>query len=79
MYLLEPSKPHDFTAGSRRPMEIHQAKEQEIRFAVNWFPNLRDEMVLRLAAPLSGNSVHAVLQSADGQREPRDYEFVRTK
>jgi hypothetical protein len=79
MYLLDPNKPHDFKAGSRRPMDIHQAKEREIWFAVNWFPDLHDEMVLRLTAPLSGNSVHAILQSADGKDDPRDYEFIRIK
>jgi hypothetical protein len=79
IYLLDPNKAHDFTAGSRFPMEIHQTKEREIWFAVNWFPDRHEELVLRLNTPLSSNSVHAVLQSADGKDDPRDFEFIRIK
>ena len=78
MYLLDSNKPHDFTAGERQPMQIHQTTEREIRFEAT-FAGVHDEMVLRLAKPLGGNLFHAVLQSADGQDEPRDYEFIRIK
>jgi hypothetical protein len=79
IYLLDPNKPRDFAAGMRLPMQIHQITEQEIHFDVDWSPNVHDKMVLRLAKPLGGNSVNAVLQSTDGQDEPRDYEFIRIK
>ena len=79
MYLLDPNKPHDFAAGSRRRMEIHSASDREVRFAVQWLPTQRDEMVLRLSSPLASQSVHGVLQSVDGQDEPRAYEFARTR
>jgi hypothetical protein len=79
MYLLDPNKPHDFGAGSRRRMEIHESTEREIRFAVQFLPTQRDEMVLRLVTPLTGGSVRGELQSADGQETPKVYEFVRTR
>lgn len=79
MYLLDPNKPRDFAAGSRRRMEIHQASDREIHFAVQWLPTQREELVLRLSSPLAGKSVHGVLRSADGQDEPSAYEFARTR
>ena len=79
MYVLDPNKPHDFGAGIRRPMEIHGCIEREIRFSVQFAPGPRDEMVLRLATPLTGMQVRGELQSADGQDTPRVYEFVRTR
>lgn len=79
MYLLEPGKPHDFAAGSRRRMEIHHANDREIRFAVQWLPEQREELVLSLASPLAGRAVHGVLRSADGQDQPRAYELVRAR
>jgi len=79
MYLLDPNKPHDFAAGSRRRMEIHEFTDREIRFAVQWLPTLRAEKVLRLAAPLIGSSVRGEMQSADGQDEAQVYEFTRTR
>jgi hypothetical protein len=79
MFLLDPNKPHDFTVGSRRLMEIHDASGQEIRFAVQWLPTKRDELVLRLSKPTGGTSIHGVLQSADGRDEMGAYEFALTK
>ncbi len=78
MFLLDPNKPHDFGAGSRHCMEIHDFTEKEIQFAVQWLPTERDEMVLRLTSPLSGRAVSGVLLSADGSSTPLDYEFART-
>lgn len=79
MYLLDPKKPHDFGAGSPRRMEIHQANDREIRFAVQWLATRRDEMVLRFASPLSGRSVRGTLESAEGDDPPRAYQFARVK
>jgi len=79
MFLLEPDRPQDFAAGSSRPMQIHRATDTEIHFALDWQPNVRDEMILRLSSPLQGKRVHGVLDSVDRLGTPRDYEFVRTK
>lgn len=76
MFILEPSKPHDFDAGLRLRMEIHSSTKQEIRFAVRGMP---DEMVLRLFSPLAGSSFHGELQSADGKDSPTEYEFMRIR
>ena len=79
MFLLHPDRPQDFAAGSPRPMQIHRATDTEIRFAVDWLPDVHDEMILRLTSPLQGERVHGVLESADRSDTPRDYEFVRTR
>ena len=78
LYLLDPNKPHDFSGGSRRLMEIQKATDREIRFAVQWLPTRRDEMVLVLASPLTGRSVSAVMRSQDEKSEARTYELIRT-
>ena len=79
MFLLNPDKPHDLAVGSRRLMEIHKSTEREIYFAVQWSPKQRDEMVLRLAAPLTEDSVRGELQSAGGKDTPRIYNFTRIR
>ncbi|HEV8059686.1 MAG TPA: hypothetical protein VGP68_07425 [Gemmataceae bacterium] len=79
LFLLDPNKPHDFSTGSRRRMEIQKASDREIRFAVQWLPTQRDEMLLLLSSPLAGRSVSAELRSQDGQDEARTYEFIRIK
>lgn len=79
MFLLEPDRPRDFAAGSPRLMQIHRTTETEIRFAVDWLPDVHDEMVLRLSSPLQGKRVHGVLESVDRSGAPRDYEFIRTR
>jgi hypothetical protein len=79
MFLLDPSRPKDFAAGSARPMLIRRYTDTEIRFRVDWRPDVHDEMVLRLSSPLQGHRVHGVLASADHSDTPRDYEFVRTR
>ena len=79
MFLLDPNRPKDFAAGSARPMQIHRFTDTEIRFAVDWKPDVRDEMVLRFSSPLQGETIHGVLESVDRSGTPRDYEFVRTK
>jgi len=77
IYILDPNKPGDFDAGSRRRMVIRASSEQEICFSVHWFPDLKEDLVLRLATPLTGGSVHGVLQQADGQSMPLDFVFTR--
>ena len=79
LYILDPNKPHDFSAGSRHRMEIQKATDREIRFAVQLLPTRRDEMVLLLSLPLAGKAVFAVLRTQDGTGEPRTYEFVKTE
>lgn len=79
MFLLEPDRPQDFAAGSSRRMQIYRATDTEIHFAVDWQPNVRDVMILRLSSPLQGKRVHGVLDSIDGLDTPRHYDFVRTK
>jgi hypothetical protein len=60
-------------------MQIHRITDTEIRFAVDWLPDVHNEMILRLSSPLQGRRVHGILESADRSDTPRDYEFVRTK
>ena len=79
IFLLNPNKPHNFAAGSRRLMEIHRSTETEIYFAVQWLPTQREEMVLRLAAPLTEDSVRGELQSVGGKDTPRIYNFTRAR
>lgn len=79
MFLLDPNRPKNFSAGSARPMEIHRFTDKEVRFTVEWKPEIHDEMILRLSSPLQGERVHGVLESADRSDTPRDYEFVRTR
>ena len=79
MYLLDPNKPNDFGAGVRRPMEIHDSTEREIRFSVQFPPGPREDMLLRFARPLSGAHIRGELQSVDGKDDPRVYEFVRMR
>ena len=79
MFVLDPNHPKDFSAGSARPMKIHRFTATEIRFAVDWKPDVHDEMLLRLSSPLQDERVHGVLESVDRSGTPRDYEFVRTR
>ena len=79
MFLMHPDRPHDFAAGSRRPMQIIRTTDTEIRFRVDMLPDVHDEMILRLSSPLQGRRVHGVLESVDHSGTPRDYEFVRKR
>jgi hypothetical protein len=79
MFLLDPNRPNDFAAGSPRPMRIQHFTDTEIRFAVDWHPDVHDEMILRLSSPLQGYRVHGVLESADHSGTPIDFDFVQTK
>ena len=79
LFLLEPDRPHVFSRGSPRRMQIRVATDTEIRFAVDWLPDVHDEMILRLNSPLQGERVRGILESVDGPGQPREYEFVRSK
>lgn len=79
MFLLDPERPKDFTAGSERPMQIHRFNDTEIYFAVDWEEDIHNEMILRLSSPLQLQNIRGVLQSTDKSGTPREYEFIRVK
>jgi hypothetical protein len=77
MFLLEPNRPHDFSAGSPRLMRILEASEKVIRFDVEWKPGVRSEMVLKLSEPLQGRRVRGTLEETNGSGAPEEFLFLR--
>lgn len=79
MYILDPNKPGDFSAGSRHSMKMQKASERELHFSVEWKADVRDDMVLLLNAPLKEKELIGTLQDANKIGTPREYKFVRVK
>lgn len=77
VFILDPNKPHDFTAGRRCPMQFQRQEPQDLYFTVKILPKRIDKMHLHLAAPLAGEQIKAILQMEDGSGSPVNYEFRR--
>lgn len=78
VFILDPNKPHDFTAGRRCPMQFQRQEPQDLYFTVEILPERTDKMHLHLASPLAGELIKAILQMEDGSGSPVNYEFRRT-
>lgn len=77
VFLLEPNRPHDFSAGSPRPMRILEVSEAIVRFEIEWKPGVRNELVLKLNEPLRGWRVRATLEQAKDSGAPEELLFLR--
>ncbi len=79
MFILDPNKPDDFSAGLPRRMQDVSATGLEMRYRVDWGADNRKNYVLMLESPLQDEPVLGVLQAADGAGAPRTYQFKRIR
>ena len=75
IYILDPSKPHDFTAGRRCPMQIQRSEPQDLYFRVETLPGKLYDMHLHFATFLQGEKIQSTLQRADGSDSLDNYEL----
>jgi hypothetical protein len=79
-FLLDPNRPHDFSAGCVFPTEVTRLTESEFRFVVRLNETVTDEFVIRLDEPLKCERVSATLREvAADRRQPISLVFVREK
>ena len=79
MFILDPNKPNNFSAGLKMPILILKFSDEEIQFEVKGYEISVDKFVLDFDEPLSNKTVHAVLKQTNTTSSPQNFEFHRVQ